>query len=92
MTDEERARSLAEMSDDDIDYSDIPPLEDDLFASAKLVERKPRTELISIRIETDLLDWLRAKAPRYQTLINEILRTYVQHEKGKSNSSEKTRR
>lgn len=92
MTDEERAKALTELSDDEIDYSDIPQLDDDFLASAELVEKKPRSQLISIRLEVDVLNWLRAKAPRYQTLINNILRTYVQHEKNKGETAEKTGR
>lgn len=77
----ERAKELEAMSDEEIDYSDIPPLNEDFFKSAKLVKRKPRTEQISIRIDTDVLAWFRqqAKGRGYQTLINDVLRTYVQH-------------
>ena len=77
----ERAKELEAMSDEEIDYSDIPPLDEDFFKRAKLVKRKPRTEQISIRIDTDVLAWFRqqAKGRGYQTLINDVLRTYVQH-------------
>ena len=79
---EEREKKLLEMSDNDIDLSDIPELDEDFFKNAKLVERKPRTEAISIRIDTDVLQWFKqhAKGKKgYQTLINDVLRTYVQH-------------
>ena len=49
MADGERAKALAELSDEQIDYSETPPLDDDFFASATPVEKKSRTELISIR-------------------------------------------
>ncbi len=77
----ERAKELEAMSDEEIDYSDIPPLDEDFFKGAKLVKRKPRTEQISIRIDTDVLAWFRqqAKGRGYQTLINDVLRTYVAH-------------
>ncbi len=77
----ERAKELEAISDEEIDYSDILPLDEDFFKSAKLVKRKPRTEQISIRIDTDVLAWFRqqAKGRGYQTLINDVLRTYVQH-------------
>jgi uncharacterized protein (DUF4415 family) len=79
---EEREKKLLEMSDEDIDYSDIPPLDDEFFKNAKLVEKKTRTEAISIIIDTEVLEWFRshAKNKGYQTLINEVLRTYVQHQ------------
>jgi cellulose biosynthesis protein BcsQ len=80
---EERAKELLAMSDDDIDYSDIPELDEEFFKNAKLVERKPRTEAISIRIDTEVLQWFKshAKEKGYQTLINDVLRTYVNHHK-----------
>ena len=78
---EEREKQLLEMSDEDIDFSDIPELDEEFFKNAKLVERKPRTEAIGIRIDTDVLQWFKqhAKDKGYQTLINDVLRTYVVH-------------
>lgn len=78
---EERAEELRSMSDEDIDYSDIPPLDEEFFKKAKLVQRKPKTEQISIRIDTEVLEWFRNHATEkgYQTLINDVLRTYVTH-------------
>ena len=78
---EERAKEIDAMSDQDIDYSDIPPLDEEFFKNAKLVKRKPRTEQISIRIDTEVLEWFRTHAQKkgYQTLINDVLRTYVRH-------------
>ena len=52
---EERAKEIEAMSDEDIDLSDIPELNEEFFKNAKLVERKPRTEARSIRIDTDVL-------------------------------------
>lgn len=77
----ERAEELKSMSDEDIDYSDIPPLDEEFFKKAKLVQRKPKTEQISIRIDTEVLEWFRNHATEkgYQTLINDVLRTYVTH-------------
>lgn len=79
---EERQKKFLEMSDEDIDYSDIPPLDDEFFKSAKLVKRSPRTEQISIRVDTEVLEWFKSHAEErgYQTLINDVLRTYVKHQ------------
>ena len=80
---EKREKKLVEMSDEDIDYSDIPPLDEAFFQNAKLVKRKPATEAISIRVDTDTLEWFRETAKNnpeirgYQTLINDVLRTYM---------------
>jgi len=79
---EERQKKFLEMPDEDIDYSDIPPLDDEFFKNAKLVKRSPRTEQISIRVDTEVLEWFKSHAQEkgYQTLINDVLRTYVRHQ------------
>jgi uncharacterized protein (DUF4415 family) len=43
-------------------------------------------ELISIRIDQDILKWFRAKGSGYQTYINNILRSYVSMQKQRSKS------
>jgi uncharacterized protein (DUF4415 family) len=75
-----RAEELEMMSDFDIDYSDIPPLDKDFFKKAQLVNRKPGTEQISMRIDIEVLAWFRkhSQGNNYQTLINDVLRNYVQ--------------
>ncbi len=79
---EERQKKFLEMSDEDIDYSDIPPLDDEFFKNTKLVRQSPKTEKISIRVDTEILEWFRshAQGKGYQTLINDILRIYVKHQ------------
>ncbi len=58
-----------------IDTDDIPeaPVENWATAQRGLFFR-PRKEAISIRLDMDVLDWLRRRSPRYQTEINRILR------------------
>ena len=83
---EKREKKLVEMSDEDIDFSDIPELDEEFFKNAKLVKRRPNTEAISIRVDTETLAWFRTTAKNhpeirgYQTLINDVLRTYVTHQ------------
>ena len=90
---EEREKKLAEMPDEDIDFSDIPELDEAFFKNAKLVKRQPNTEAISIRVDTDTLEWFRTTAKKhpeirgYQTLINDVLRTYVTHQINNSGDS-----
>ncbi|MBW4532686.1 MAG: BrnA antitoxin family protein [Pleurocapsa minor HA4230-MV1] len=80
---EERERKLVEMSDEDINFSDLAELDEAFFKNAKLVKRKPTTEAISIRVDTETLEWFRnyakdhAEIKGYQTLINDVLRTFV---------------
>jgi hypothetical protein len=48
------------------------------LARAKLVERL-RKEPISIRIDSDVLAWFRAQGDGYQSIMNAVLRSYVEH-------------
>lgn len=63
------------MNDTDIDFSDIQPLTDDFWNNAKRVEMyKPIKKQITIKIDADVLDWLKSGGKGYQTRMNAILR------------------
>ncbi len=69
-------RKLAALPDDRIDTSDIPELDEDFFREASV--RLPKgKQLVSLRIDSDVLDWLKRQGKGYQTRINAILRAYV---------------
>lgn len=51
-----------------IDYSDIPPVED----ASRFY--RPVKEMTTIRLDADILAWLRSQGKGYQTKINTILR------------------
>jgi uncharacterized protein (DUF4415 family) len=66
---------LAKMPDKDIDYSEIPQVDQNFFKTGKL--RLPKAKpLISIRIDEDVLNWFKDQGPGYQTRINAVLRMY----------------
>jgi predicted DNA binding CopG/RHH family protein len=89
----ERAEEIKKISDEDIDYSDIPPIDDvsefEFFKdSAELLERHSKQKkLISIRIEPSTLEALKEDAKKfktnYQTLINQVLETFVHRSREK---------
>ena len=63
------------MPDGDIDYSDIPPLSDEFWKNAvRNPFYKPTKTLTTVRLDSDVLMWLRSKGKGYQTRINAILR------------------
>ncbi|WP_016952502.1 BrnA antitoxin family protein [Anabaena sp. PCC 7108] len=75
-------QALDSMSDEDIDYSDIPPLTDEFFERATL--RIPAAQAKNvIQLEPDVIAWFKAQNTDYQTAINEILRRHI--ESGGSN-------
>lgn len=71
-----RLKKLAEMSDEDIDYSDIPPLTDEFWANAKRFNElyRPQKRQVTVRIDADVLAWLKQDGKGYQTRLNDILR------------------
>jgi uncharacterized protein (DUF4415 family) len=60
-----------------IDYSDIPPLGDEFFAKAKQAW-PPAKQQVTIRVDSDILEWLRTHGRGYQTRINRILRAAME--------------
>ena len=71
-----RAREIKSIKDEDIDYSDIPELDEQFFKNAKL-ELPPKKEAISFRVDSDILKWFRALGEGYQTRMNAVLRAFV---------------
>jgi uncharacterized protein (DUF4415 family) len=65
------------MKDSDIDYSDIPQLDDEFFARAKQVWPPAKLQL-TIRLDADVLEWLKSNGRGYQTRINRILRAAME--------------
>lgn len=76
---------LAKMKDEDIDYSDCPPITEEQIKKAvlreglKSIERKTR---INIMLSGRVISWFKAKAKGrgYQTLINNVLEDAIERE------------
>jgi len=65
------------MTDSDIDYSDIPPLGNEFFKRATVAWPPPKQQL-TIRLDADVLAWLKSHGRGYQTRINRILRVVME--------------
>lgn len=76
LTDWERVDAL---TDDEIDTSDIPPLDDDFFANAELVMPEPK-QVITIRVDKDVVEWYKSQGKGYQTRMNAVLRMYMERQ------------
>lgn len=73
-------KKLATQSDAEIDTSDVPELDKDFFRHAKV--RMPEAkQMVSLRLDSDVLDWFRRQGKGYQTKINAVLRAYVEAHK-----------
>lgn len=82
---EERHRKLVEMADEDIDYSDIPPLDDEFWKNAE-VKRPEKKEGIYIKLTPRTLEWFRSQGRGYQAMIDSVLTAYVEHQEKLGNS------
>jgi len=68
-------KALSERPDSDIDVSDLPPLGEDFWQQAVRGRfYKPVKKATSVRIDMDVLEWLKKQGKGYQTKINTILR------------------
>jgi uncharacterized protein (DUF4415 family) len=69
------------MSDDEIDTSDIPPLTDKFFSTAKL--RMPSSSLatVAIRIDPETLSWFQSKGEKAEQHMAAALRIYAAAQK-----------
>ena len=71
---------LDAMADEAIDLSDCPEVTPEMFAKA-VVRRglpvtKPKAQ-VTLRLDSDVLDWFKAQGQGYQTRINQLLRAYM---------------
>jgi uncharacterized protein (DUF4415 family) len=67
---------LANIRDEDIDFSDIPELDDDFWKNAKLVPPSGTTP-VTLRVKTSVLEAFKADGKGYQTRMNAVLEAYV---------------
>ena len=76
LTQEQEAK-LATLSDEDIDYSDIPELDDDFWKNAQIVS-PDLTQSVTLRIKGSVLQYFQSKGEKdYQSEINAVLENYV---------------
>ncbi|MDZ7958625.1 MAG: BrnA antitoxin family protein [Aulosira sp. DedQUE10] len=70
---------LEAMTDEDIDYLDIPPLSDEFFENATL--RLPASQACNlIQLDPEIMAWFRTQEPEYKDLINSVLRRYIENQ------------
>jgi len=69
-------KRLRQMRDAEIDDSDIPKLDRSFWKNAKLTMPEPKDRL-TIRVDHDVVEWLKRAGSGYQTRINAILRSYM---------------
>ncbi|RSV81179.1 BrnA antitoxin family protein [Klebsiella aerogenes] len=68
-------KALAKKTDEDIDYSDILQTADEQWSDAVRGKfYRPLKTQASVRIDADIMEWLKRPGKGYQTRLNAILR------------------
>jgi len=85
LTAEQKAElaALAQMRDEDIDFSDQPPLTAAQLARAVRANAnyKPVKKATSLRLDGDVIEWLKSSGPGWQTRANTLLRDAMLRER-----------
>jgi uncharacterized protein (DUF4415 family) len=85
--------SRSARADSRIDTSDIAPLDRDFFAGAvRNPFSRPLKHSTTVRLDADVLAWLRSQGPGYQTRLNAILRAAMFRDTAKTPDLEGDRR
>ena len=81
--DEVRRIAAAQAAGDDsgIDYSDIPKLTSEQLAGMVRLREVRRKVPVSVRLDPEVLDWLRSKGEGHLTRINDILTNLMEAER-----------
>ena len=73
-----RKRKLAQLAarpDSEIDFSEIPPLKDSFWKNAvRNPLYRPVKRQLTVRLDADVIAWLRQQGKGYQTRLNQLLR------------------
>ncbi len=73
-----RKRKLAQVAarpDSEIDFSEIPPLQESFWKNAvRNPFYRPVKQQLTVRLDADVVAWLRQQGKGYQTRLNHVLR------------------
>jgi uncharacterized protein (DUF4415 family) len=69
-------KELASRPDSEIDFSDIPELTEEFWKNAiRSPFYRPVKKQVTVRLDSDVIAWLRTKGAGYQTRMNALLRS-----------------
>ncbi len=66
------------MRDEDIDYSDAPRIDWSNAVRGKFY--RPVKQSVTVRLDADILAWLKSKGEGYQTRLNALLRRAMEQD------------
>lgn len=87
------AEREASGDDSDINYDDIPPLTDEQLAGmVRLRDIRQNKVPVSVRLDPQVLDWLKSKGEGHLTRINDILTNLMEAERRTKHRATRRRR
>ena len=75
------AKRQAARDDSDIDFQDTPRLTDEQLARMVRLRDVRRKVAVSVRLDPQVLDWLKSKGAGHLTRINDILTNLMEAER-----------
>ena len=80
-------KRLDAMKDEDIDFSEIPEITLEMCARG-IVRRGlkpiPPKKQLTLRMDSDVIEWFKKQGRGYQTKINSLLRAYMEEHQRKA--------
>src|SRR5579872_1579951 len=80
------AKSQAFGDDSDIDFREMPPLTDEQLANLVRLRDVRRKVAVSVRLDPQILEWLKSKGHGHLTRINDILLNVMEAERGRGSN------
>ena len=71
---------IDQLTESEIDTSDIPPLDDAFFTNAEVRLPKGKVPVV-MSVDADVFQWFKSQGGEYQNLINTALRIYAEQHK-----------
>ncbi|MBI1876671.1 MAG: BrnA antitoxin family protein [Chloroflexi bacterium] len=72
---------LDTMTNEEIDLSDCPEITPEMFARAVVrrgLKPAPKKVQLTLRVDSDVLEWFKQQGRGYQSRINALLRAYME--------------
>ena len=69
--------ALESMTDEEIDYSDVPSLSDSFLENASVWRPKSKVS-VTVEMDADLLDWFQKECKDWRAGVQTALRIYVE--------------
>ena len=82
---QKKLAKIAERPESEIDFSDLPPLDESFWKNAvRNPYYRPVKQQLTVRLDADVVAWLRRQGRGYQTRLNRVLRDAMMEDVKKS--------